>query len=345
MKNIICLSLIIVLTFSSALYVYAENGSDINGCISSSDVSNSVTVVPPENDYDLLDGYYTPSMVDELKTARYIVSGEEYSDTIYYSFYSSSIYAPCGESIDCYMAIRDFVPQCITYLDDLIFSSWGANNTKISESSGMYNCHSYAWYSQEYESNSYWISDPSEYYVNNTSYYDGFSSLSEVEVGDLVCYYEYGINMHSAIVVDIKSETPTINDIVVQSKWGIGPLIQHDLTNSPYYTLGSTSFVFYARNDHDHIFDYVSESDNADWCKFACEMCNLTIWKEHTWIYRNINDYNVHSADCINCSAEKNTGHSWKSIGAMYRCELCGYRTSYVPILPTKNKKEDEFTQ
>lgn len=69
MKNIICLSLIIVLTFSSALYVYAENGSDINGYISSSDVSNSMTVVPPENDYDLLDGYYTPSMVDELKTA------------------------------------------------------------------------------------------------------------------------------------------------------------------------------------------------------------------------------------------------------------------------------------
>lgn len=95
------------------------------------------------------------------------------------------------------------------------------NAIYLSTSTNKYNCHSYAWYSQS-TSNKYWMNDPSKYITDGS-----YKSLTwPTANGQKVVY---GFYEHSAVVVSYGSSIVT-----VKSKWGAGPLMQHNINYSPY---------------------------------------------------------------------------------------------------------------
>ena len=57
--------------------------------------------------------------------------------------------------------------------------------TLLSNPTKRYNSHSYAWYSQNVETNQYWIDDPTNYYSSIK-----YEEVTTPQVGDIICYYD-----------------------------------------------------------------------------------------------------------------------------------------------------------
>lgn len=91
---------------------------------------------------------------------------------------------------------------------------------KVGGETAHFNCHSYAWYSQDINTNIYWIRDPSAFWE------DGSYTVSNCAVNRKVRYLN---GVHSAIVY-MSGSTP-----VFKSKWGEGGLYIHAATYGPVY--------------------------------------------------------------------------------------------------------------
>ena len=96
----------------------------------------------------------------------------------------------------------------------------------LAKADNRYNCHSYAWYQQS-TSNPYWMNNPLKFVADGS-----YKEASEPSKDDNVIwavktgrpYIE-----HSGIVAG-KDE----KDVIVVSKWGQGPLVEHYESYSPY---------------------------------------------------------------------------------------------------------------
>ena len=125
-------------------------------------------------------------------------------------------------------------------------SDYGVLST-ISTPTNRYNCHSYAWYTQNYNANYYWMDDPSNYYL------DYSYEPAQAEENNILCYFsdEYivlldgtiiqhsKVNTHSAIITDIdagfnKNNNETLDCVTVNSKWGAAGLYTHKGDDCPY---------------------------------------------------------------------------------------------------------------
>lgn len=165
-----------------------------------------------------------------------------------------------------------------------------------------YNCHSYAWHSQNYSSNKYWVFDIDPY-INDNSYYEVTGSPRK---GDIICYFDNNgtqndysddENLHSGIVVGVVSgatsngQCGNSNTVTVQSKWGAAGLYQHNGYVCPYTNYsdqfdGVANYVkYYRRTDHPHYhtsYSQLSSSDSlyADFHKSSCS-CGQVIYEAH----------------------------------------------------------------
>ena len=98
----------------------------------------------------------------------------------------------------------------------------------ISKADNRYNCHSYAWYSQS-TTNKYWMNNPIKYMTDGS--YRKCSGNAKGNKVTWVFYNGPAIDSveHSGIVKEVKGKVVT-----VESKWGQGPLVSHNLKDSPY---------------------------------------------------------------------------------------------------------------
>lgn len=105
---------------------------------------------------------------------------------------------------------------------------------RISQPTTSFNCHSYAWYSQNVSLNDIWMSYPNAYYQDSDLSYN---CVNKPRVGDIICYFDLDKpaeeqNIHSGIVVGLSGEASNnvcgdSNTVIVQSKWGMGALYEH----------------------------------------------------------------------------------------------------------------------
>ena len=108
------------------------------------------------------------------------------------------------------------------------------NNIEVSGISPVYNCHSYAWHSQNINTNKFWVFNADLYYAEATS------ATQNPQVGTKVCYFNYytengsTVNKldHSALVYSLKSNGD-VNKVI--SKWGHCGLFIHSIEDSPYW--------------------------------------------------------------------------------------------------------------
>lgn len=139
---------------------------------------------------------------------------------------NGTVYTPNGSAV----SVFNYTPE-LTSAEKSELSNWVRSNyPNASEKSGAtrnYNCHSYAWYSQNVQSNKWWMNSPSKY-MSDGSYY----KESVAKVGQRI-YYGASGNEHSGIVSALGRGG---YNSYITSKWGQMPLVYHFYTDCPYWT-------------------------------------------------------------------------------------------------------------
>ena len=189
----------------------------------------------------------------------------------------------------------------------------------MSSSSSVYNCHSYAFYSQRIETNQYGIPNPS-LYINDGSYIE--IPYSQVQVRDRIVYFDEDDNIvHSGVVRGTTGQTPNgvcgySNTVWVQSKWGYYGLYEHRGDQCPYTSLingGTATYVKFYRYNMSHTHSYSYDVFDSKYHYSSCECGEVIV--EHTFELQSIfplsNEYDpnyIPSYVCTYCGYVSRTG-------------------------------------
>ncbi len=200
-----------------------------------------------------------------------------------------------------------------------------------------YNCHSYAWYSQDFDDNDLWIDNPLRFYD------DGRYCCSETpQVGDIICYFTQlgtdpnpytDTNIHSGIVTEVYSSTSSglADNVEIKSKWGAGGLYLHAGDDCPYT---NADYVRYFRTDHTISYTNIGASGHREICT-ECDYVGEWVDHDDTMSWENVGSTG-HKGICDECGYETevishNDTVSFESVGAgghRLECSLCGYTSS-----------------
>lgn len=165
MKKVFCLIKVVILLIGIIsvldLTVSAtESDFDFNG-----DVSNYAEI------HYLCDG--TKSYDGYLDFGEYIYVNVE------------NILTPNGNEVEVYEVLNDFSAEYISAYNNY-YDSYFPNAIRLSTATARYNCHSYAWNSQNTSSNHYWMNYPCRYYdIDDKSY----EAVDTPRIGDIICYF------------------------------------------------------------------------------------------------------------------------------------------------------------
>ena len=192
------------------------------------------------------------------------------SSKVYYSaqnrqlmetpYVSATVYTPNDSSVSAKIYLEDYPYDYKEYLVESVypFEHPFMDAELLEWPTTRYNCHSYAWHSQDVSSNIYWIPYPTNYYTDY-SYYE----VSSPRAGDIICYFDNNgtpsnysddENLHSGIVSSVNDNQ--VNNICgtsslvnVTSKWGSHGLFEHRGDQCPYTSAynGDADYVRYYR--------------------------------------------------------------------------------------------------
>lgn len=221
----------------------------------------------------------------------------------------------------------DFSPSEI--LDMVEEKARYENAELIAPPTKKYNCHSYAWHSQD-SSNTYWINDSTELlkYIADYSYWEIIDPDPEdLQPGDIVVYVNsYGTMsenddywLHSAVIESVLEDcepgTPTIASLIVKSKWGRGGLYRHngyeccytgyavEVSDPMYNPLETADYYRYFRQ-HDHnicastipmndpMYSAWHATKHINYCENEEECEAEAIYVNHDWTYEPLAENN-----------------------------------------------------
>lgn len=230
---------------------------------------------------------------------------EEY---FYDDCYYGTVFTPKGNAITVMSYINDYtISEKESIKNDLLLQY--PNSVFLSSATTRYNCHSYAWYSQNTSTNIWNMLSPEQYIL------DGSCFETDGEIGDIVLYYNVDEPIHSGIVVDTISGNPDqtwngLNLKVIESKWGHGPLFRHNGVECPYtedYIINNDPeclIIKYFRlhPEHSYTNSFVNFKNNKH--KAFCECGD---WRLENHVVSGI-DPIYGTATCIYCFAVVDTG-------------------------------------
>lgn len=139
---------------------------------------------------------------------------------------NTTVRTPKGTLVNVtyYSPSEELTQETIDYLNSDLDSVYHLA-TRKSPASIRYNCHNYAWNSDN--PRGYDMLSPTAY-MNDGSYY----SVSTLKSGDRVFY---PTKDHSAIYI---RGSGAASNIIVESKWGFGGVYQHPIGYGPYCDAG-----------------------------------------------------------------------------------------------------------
>ena len=149
-------------------------------------------------------------------------------------YYQTSVNTPRGSSVSAFQMVPmdELTPQ-----EEQNIYAWLSYNypnpSQLTRATRMYNCHSYAWYSQS-ESNAIRINGP----YQSTYWTDGSYVLwpsGTAYQGMKLSYYN---DDHSAIFYSGQNPSYSPGSSYCLSKWGSMPLMYHVCSDCPYNSMG-----------------------------------------------------------------------------------------------------------
>ncbi len=244
------------------------------------------------------------------------ISDDKYM-VVYFNNLDNVVQTPNGTYVTVGRADIDIPDQYLGYANSC-HDNVSSNNYRLAPATTDYNCHSYAWYSQNTETNIYWMNDPSVYYSSQDGSYVVTTTPNP---GDIICYFNAdGDNLHSGIVVGSSGEASNglcgnSNMYIVESKWGAYSLYRHIGDECLYtsYAGGDATYVVYYRPNFylngvlhtQHTFATHNDFGNLDYHKSVCA-CGQTIHGVHDWYESQVGarglDY-IPTYICSNCGA------------------------------------------
>lgn len=274
----------------SGIHAFAEEDSRFN----ENSFGAATSIVNPVSNKTT-----TYSLLDDDDLYSFIIENNNWSEFV--SFYNSKIYTPRETPVSVFYVIDDDISPTFKEKINNKFDSLYPNAERLYTATAKFNCHSFAWYSNEY-SNLYWMNDPSAYYT------DGSYTESTGKVGDIICYYNSkGENIHSGIVTEVLEGTANgvcenANLYIIESKWGAAGVYRHRGDECPYTNGDEESAVsikFYARNYHNYEYKYYSKNGH----KLTCTICGLTTGSIVSHVIFISTIVNNRYAPCIGCNA------------------------------------------
>ncbi len=185
------------------------------------------------------------------------------------------VLTPNNSSVEVYQTLNDMSANIINEYNNF-FDSVFSDAVRKASATAHYNCHSYAWHSQNIATNDYWMNDPSNYYKDN-----GYIEVDTPRSGDIICYFDNketpenfldDKNLHSGIVIEYYQNITSnnicgnSNKVKVKSKWGPAGLYEHFGDYCPYTVAygGDADYVKYYRpkTNNTYILDNYSETIN-----------------------------------------------------------------------------------
>lgn len=172
-----------------------------------------------------------------------------------FRYVNDVVYTPNGTAITVAKYIDDF-PNWFIQQEDSWYSGTYSLADFLSPSTIFYNCHSYAWYNQNEDTNNAWMNYPYSYY-EDLSYEEVY--YNDLRIGDIICYYNtFGDNLHSGIISNVYSGISNnicgdSNLVEVKSKWGALGLYEHRGDQCPY-TSYSVSYTDASAVEKDYYF-------------------------------------------------------------------------------------------
>lgn len=205
---------------------------------------------------------------------------------------------------------------------------------RLHTATARYNCHSYAWVSQNATTQEYWVDDPGNFYLTGNTYVEVTTPMA----GDIICYFDDNgtpndtsddTNLHSGIVVVTNVATSNglcgnSNTVLVESKWGKYGVYRHNGYECPYtdYYLSVKPTVpeksraeyvkYFRKSNHTHNFNSYTGDSHMDYHECAC-YCGRIIHEMHEWISTPIRPRSIVSPDYV----------------PQYTCAKCGVVTLY----------------
>ena len=249
-----------------------------------------------------------------------------YEDRVYHL---DTVSTPNSSQVEVYI-YESFPSENFVNTRNSLGDRISTSNIRISDATYRYNCHSYAWYSQDINTNNVWMNDPSLYYTDG-SYYEVWVPRK----GDIICYFDEkdndnpndDENLHSGIVLAVVSSFSNglcgdSNTVLVASKWGEWGLYVHNGYVCPYtagYSGRATTVRYYRKANHTHTYSNTQITDNT--LSIKCHIsscsganCGQEIYAPHNWVEVRINPSSV--------SPQYVPG---------YQCSDCGYFTLQNP--------------
>lgn len=224
------------------------------------------------------------------------------------TYTTSLIYTPNNTAVTAWHYIDDYT----TYEKERLQYCYERdyNVVGISLPTSKYNCHSYAFYSQDTENNDCWISDPTPY-ISDKSYIE----ISEPISGDIIAYFDDMDTttssdddwIHSGIISEVLTGTSNnvcgnSNLVNIISKWGQYGLFSHRGDECIYTTTygGAADYVkYYRRHYHNYSMTYYTSRTHI----MTCECGNKQGFEEyHAISQSDANDGN-RTAVCLGCNA------------------------------------------
>lgn len=148
-----------------------------------------------------------------------------------------TVYTPKGTAVSCLKINKEISNTEKARLTTNAKYFW-PQVTILRDSTGYYNCHSYAWISQS-STNRIWLNSPEQTkFWTDKSYIERIVLWPEIRGNKI----RYDRADHSAITYS------TNGDRIVISKWGKGPLVRHYAWDCPYHVYGMQYLTEYIRN-------------------------------------------------------------------------------------------------
>jgi hypothetical protein len=163
-------------------------------------------------------------------------------DPIYYS--GSNVYTCNGISIATIVPNCEFSAADKTYIRNSVLSEYASMGITaqdiLDDPSTQYNCHAYAWYLTEGNSNKVWINAGANN-SNLSNYWNSTSScFVEINSDNYAQKIHYYAGDHSAVKSTVSGK--------YESKWGRLPLIRHAPTSVPDSYNGSSRHYYIKRS-------------------------------------------------------------------------------------------------
>ena len=313
MVRIVCLFLV-GLTFLGTISVGAYA---VPGASSDSNDATILSLIAPNSGV----GVYasTGATADGYMVFRYFLEDGPHEEKIDCNIRNTK--TPCNHNVVVYQMLEELSNLAVSHFNS-VNDSISSNDSRLHTATCRFNCHSYAWYSQDTSSNQYWMNDPSLYYTDGS-----YDEVTTPAIGDIICYFDDNgtpnntaddSNLHSGIVVSILSgfSQNLAGIYIVESKWGAAGVYRHNGYECPYTAYdaanpasNSADYVkFYRRSGHTHSFTTYNDNGNMEYHECICS-CGMIIHAPHTWVeYRSYalgqgNLYYIPQYRCSKCDA------------------------------------------